>query len=287
MKVVLITGASSGIGYDVAKNLATQGNNKVYGAARRLEKMESLKQYGVTPLKLDVTDEQSRQEVVDIVLRNEGRIDVLINAAGYGLYGPIETIPLSEAQKQMDVNVMGLAGMIQLVLPKMRKKHSGRIINISSVAGRVTSYFGGWYHASKYAVESLSDALRMEVKEFGIDIVLVEPGLVTTPWGTIAGNNLKKSTDHTAYAKLGNKAANVMTQIYGSGKFLTKPQTIANVIVKATLNKHPRTRYLKGTGSHLGVVSHAILPDRTFDWVMKKYFDILDKLINSINKKES
>ncbi len=165
-KVILLTGASSGIGYDTAEALAKQGH-KVYAAARRMERMEPLRQYGVEPLSMDVTDEQSMVQGVQAILDREGRIDILINNAGYGYFGAVENVPIDDARNQLEVNIFGLARLCQLVLPTMRKQHSGRIINISSVAGKTVFYYGGWYHVSKYAVEALSDALRMEVKPFG------------------------------------------------------------------------------------------------------------------------
>ena len=166
-KVILITGASSGIGFTTAKSLAEQGY-KVYGAARRVEKMEELKQYGVTPIKMDVTSEESVNEAVEQVIAAEKRIDVLVNNAGYGSYGAVEDVSIDEARRQFEVNVFGLAILTKKVLPYMRQQHSGTIINVSSMGGRLTTYFGAWYHATKYAVEAFSDALRMEVSDFGI-----------------------------------------------------------------------------------------------------------------------
>lgn len=162
-KVILLTGASSGIGYQTAESLAKEGH-VVYGAVRRTEKMETLKQFGVKPMYLDVTDEESIKSVIDTIIGNEGRIDVLINNAGYGSFGAVEDVDISEAKMQFEVNLFGLARLVQLVLPHMRKQKSGRIINVSSMGGRMTSYFGGWYHATKYALEAFSDALRMEVE---------------------------------------------------------------------------------------------------------------------------
>ena len=191
-KVILLTGASSGIGYQTAEILAKEGH-VVYGAARRTEKMETLKQFGVKPIYLDVTDEESIKSAIDTIIVNEGCIDVLINNAGYGSYGAIEDVEINEAKMQFEVNLFGLARLVQLVLPHMRKQKSGRIINISSMGGRLTSYFGGWYHAIKYALEAFSDALRMEVADFGIDVSLIEPGGIKTEWGIIAADKLANS----------------------------------------------------------------------------------------------
>lgn len=174
-KIVLLTGASSGIGYKTAELLASL-DYKVYGAARRVEKMASLSVLGITPIEMDVTDEISINQAVQKIIDQEGRIDVLINNAGYGSYGAIENVTLEEAKRQFDTNLFGVARLVQLVMPYMREQHAGKIINISSMAGRVTTYMGAWYHATKYALEAFSDALRMEVKPFGVAVVLVEPG---------------------------------------------------------------------------------------------------------------
>ena len=192
-KVILLTGASSGIGYQTAESLAKEGHI-VYGAARRIEKMETLKQFEVKPIYLDVTDEESIKSAIDTIIGDEGRIDVLINNAGYGSYGAIEDVEINEARRQFEVNLFGLARLVQLVLPHMRKQKAGRIINVSSMGGRLTTYFGAWYHATKYALEAFSDALRMEVADFGIDVSLIEPGLIKTDWGIIAANKLSDSS---------------------------------------------------------------------------------------------
>ena len=148
-KVILVTGASSGIGFDAAQALARQGH-RVYAAARRVERMEPLKEDGVVPVRLDVTDEASMEACVRTILEKEGRIDALVNNAGYGYFGAIENVPLEEARRQVEVNVFDLARLCQLVLPSMREQGSGRIVNISSIAGKAVIYFGGWYHVSKY-----------------------------------------------------------------------------------------------------------------------------------------
>ena len=212
-KVILLTGASSGIGYQTAESLAKEGH-VVYGAARRTEKMETLKQFGVKPMYLDVTDEESIKSAIDTIIGNEGRIDVLINNAGYGSYGAIEDVEINEARRQFEVNLFGLARLVQLVLPHMRKQKSGRIINVSSMGGRMTSYFGGWYHATKYALEAFSDALRMEVSDFGIDVSLIEPGLIKTDWAIIAADKLANSAKGGAYEKEAMKKAKGMKKLF-------------------------------------------------------------------------
>ena len=212
-KIILLTGASSGIGYQTAESLAKEGHI-VYGAARRTEKMETLKQFGVKPIYLDVTDERSVKSAIDTIIGNEERIDVLINNAGYGSYGAIEDVELSEAKMQFEVNLFGLARLVQLVLPHMRKQKSGRIINVSSMGGRLTTYFGAWYHATKYALEAFSDALRMEVADFGIDVSLIEPGGIKTEWGIIAADKLENSAKGGAYEKEAYKTAEGMKKMF-------------------------------------------------------------------------
>lgn len=174
-KVILLTGASSGIGYQTAELLAKQGHT-VYGAARRVEKMEPIKAFGVKPIRLDVTNQESVDEAVEAIIKAEGRIDVLVNNASYGSYGAVEDVSMEEARKQFDVNIFGVAMLINKVLPYMRAHHSGTIVNEASIGGRLTTYFGAWYHATKYTLETLSDALRMETKPFGINISIIEPG---------------------------------------------------------------------------------------------------------------
>ena len=174
-RTALVTGASSGIGEETARRLQGLGYT-VYGAARRTGRLEKLAAEGVRPLAMDVTDDASMTAGIARIIEETGRIDVLINNAGYGSYGAIEDVPIDEARRQFEVNLFGLGRLVQLVTPHMRGQKSGTIINISSMGGRLTTPLGGWYHATKYAVEPLSDALRMELKPFGIDVVLVEPG---------------------------------------------------------------------------------------------------------------
>ncbi len=266
-KVILLTGASSGIGYQTAESLAKEGHI-VYGAARRTEKMETLKQFGVKPVYLDVTDEESIKSAIDTIIGNEGRIDVLINNAGYGSYGAIENVEIREAKMQFEVNLFGLARLVQLVLPHMRKQKSGRIINVSSMGGRMTSYFGGWYHATKYALEAFSDALRMEVADFGIDVSLIEPGGIKTDWGIIAADKLANSAKGGAYEKEASKTAEGMKKQY-SGNMLSNPIVITKAISKAVNSNRPKAKYLIGFMAKPLVFLHTIFPARVFDKIMK------------------
>ena len=267
MKVILITGASSGIGYDAALALARKGH-RVYGAARRVERMEPLRAEGVIPLRMDITDETSVEETVHTVLEAEGRIDVLVNNAGYGSFGAIENVPLEEARRQMEVNVFGLASLTRSVLPAMRGQGSGRIINIASVAGKMNLYFGGWYHVSKFAVESLSDALRIELKPFGIDVSIIEPGGIHTNWGVIAADHLRESSAGTPYEAEAFREAATMQKAY-TGWYLSEPKVVTRAICRAALSRRPRTRYRVGFGADSLVFFHAILPDRWWDALVR------------------
>jgi NAD(P)-dependent dehydrogenase (short-subunit alcohol dehydrogenase family) len=262
-EVILITGASSGIGFDAAAMLAKQGH-RVYAAARRVERMAPLKDFGAVPLQMDVTDEASMVAGVRTVLEAEGRIDVLVNNAGYGYFGAIENVSMEEARRQQEVNVFGLARLCQLVLPSMREQGSGRIVNTASVAGKTVLYFGGWYHVSKYSVEALSDALRMELKPFGIDVSMIEPGGIRTDWGIIAADHLSESSKGTPYEAEGLREAETMRKAY-SMRLLSKPSVVAHAISRAVNSRRPRARYRVGFGAHTLVFLHAILPARWWD----------------------
>lgn len=267
-KVILITGASSGMGYQTARILAEQGH-RVYGAARRVEKIEELAPYGVQALRLDITNEQSITQVVQELIEREGRIDVLINNAGYGYFGAIEDVPISDAKHQFEVNIFGLARITQEVLPYMRVQKSGRIVNLASVAGHVTLAFGAWYNATKYALEAFSDALRMEVKPFGIDVVIIEPGAIRTDWGIIAADHLRDVSKGGAYEQDGSRVAEGLRRIYLS-KIPTNPAVISRKIAKAAVCRCPRTRYRTGRGAKLMVFFHQILPTRLWDYLVVK-----------------
>lgn len=267
-KVALVTGASSGIGYEVALDLKAAGFT-VYGAARRTDKLESLKKHDIKAISLDVTDEASMENCVSSILEQEGRIDVLVNNAGYGSYGAIEDVPMEEARRQIEVNLFGLARMSQLVLPAMRQHKFGRIINISSMGGKIYTSFGGWYHATKFAVEGLSDCMRLEVEAFGIDVVVVEPGGIKTDWGIIASENLKKTSAKGAYKAAANKSADNLKKMY-SGNSLSSPKVISKAVTKAATAKKPKTRYLIGYGAKPFVFLRRLLSDRMFDRIVRR-----------------
>ena len=271
-QVVPVTGASSGIGRETAILLAKTGH-VVYGAARRLEKLQELSKYGVIPLVLDVTKEYSCQNALQQILNQQGTLDILINNAGYGSYGAVEDVPLTEAQRQLDVNVFGAIRLTQMVLPLFRRQHRGRVIMISSIAGRLTGPFGGWYHASKYALEALSDARRMGTAGQGIWVSIVEPGLVRTPWGHIAADHLAASARRGPYARLAEQAARGIHRLYDK-KWLTSPADVAKTIFLAVNAAQPQARYLCGKDAYLLLALHTLLPTGLYDlaarWVMKK-----------------
>lgn len=262
-QVIFITGGSSGIGYETAKCLAQQGHI-VYAAARRVERMNSLREWGAHILPIDMTDETSIQTAVSTLLSEQGRIDVLINNAGYGSLGAVENVTQEEAHRQLEVNVFGLARLIQLVLPTMRAQHSGRIINIASIAGKITLANCGWYNVSKFAVEALSDALRMEVKPYGIKVVIIEPSAIKTDWGLIAADHLSESSQGTVYEEFAGKEASLMRKIYTSN-MLSGPEKVCEAICKAVNARRPRLRYQPGMGANLMIGLHAILPARWWD----------------------
>ncbi|TSJ39861.1 oxidoreductase [Fluviicola chungangensis] len=263
-KVILITGASSGMGKVFAQDLAKEGHI-VYGAARRTDLLNDLSKQGVQTISLDVTDDESMKFCVQTILEKEGRIDVLVNNAGYGSYGTIEDVSMEEAKRQLDVNVFGLARMTQLVLPGMRKQKSGKIINISSIGGKIATPFGAWYHASKFAVEGMSDSLRLEVAPFGIDVVVIEPGGVKSEWATIAYENLIKTTENTAYKDMADKFKQAFEKTIAKN---AEPQVISRLVSKAISAKRPKTRYVGGYMAKPALFFRKWLGDRTMDKVL-------------------
>jgi NAD(P)-dependent dehydrogenase (short-subunit alcohol dehydrogenase family) len=263
-KVVLLTGASAGIGEATAILLQVAGYT-VYAAARRVDRMKHLKKEGIQILKLDVSEEESMQTAVSTILQREGQIDVLINNAGYGSYGAMEDVPIEEARYQFEVNIFGLARLTQLVLPHMRSRRQGKIINVSSIGGSFGEPHGVWYHASKYAVEGLSDSLRMELKQFNIDVVIIKPGAINTEWMGIARDNLLQVSKNTAYAGLAQKHAEVYSKLNGKG---SHPNVIAKAILKACKARKPKTRYIVGDKACLIMGMRKILSDKMFDRMM-------------------
>ncbi|MBK3576380.1 oxidoreductase [Streptomyces sp. MBT65] len=269
-KVALVTGASSGIGEAAARQLQ-QAGFIVYGTARRTDRMSDLAASGVRTLTLDVTSETSAADAVAEIIAAEGRIDVLVNNAGYGSYGALEDVPMEEARAQIEVNVFGLARLTQLVLPHMRARRSGTIVNISSMGGRFATPMGAWYHASKYAVEGLSDALRLELKRFGIDVVVIEPGSIRTAWGAIAADKLRTTSAHGPYAEQADAMAASLERSSRPGSRMTSPATvIGKAVTTAATARRPRTRYRVGFGARPLILLSRLLPDRAFDALVKR-----------------
>jgi len=259
----LVTGASSGIGEETAKGLLAAGYI-VYAGARRVDAMRSLQEAGARVLSLDVTDDASMTAAVKAIVSETGRIDVLVNNAGYGSYGALEDVPLDEGRRQFEVNIFGLARLIQIVLPTMRAQRAGRIVNISSIGGKFGEPFGSWYHATKFAVEGLSDSLRMELHPFGIDVVVIQPGATHSEWAKIAHDNLIKYSGDGPYREAAAAHAKMMEAGH-QGSIPAPPGVVARTIVQAVRSRKPKTRYATGGLARTMLFMRRVLSDRAFD----------------------
>ncbi|MCB4796126.1 oxidoreductase [Pseudomonas sp. NP21570] len=265
--VALVTGASSGIGEATALKLKALGFT-VYAVARRVDRMRSLSNAGIHVLAMDVTDDASMQAGIRTIIDQSGRIDVLVNNAGYGSYGAVEDVPLAEARAQFDVNVFGAVRLTQLALPYMRKQRSGTIVNITSMGGKIHTPLGAWYHGTKFALEAISDCLRMEVQPFGIDVVVIEPGGIKTEWADIAADKLRTVSGKGAYANQAKAMAKSMDG-EASRNRQSPPQLIADTIGKAVSARRPKTRYAVGFGAKPMIFMRRLLSDRAFDGFMR------------------
>jgi short-subunit dehydrogenase len=243
----------------------------VYAVARRVERMAELTARGVRVLRMDLTEDASVTEGVDKILAESGRVDLLVNNAGYGSYGAVEQVPLAEARRQFEVNVFGLARLTQLLLPGMRERAAGRIINVSSIGGKIYEPLGAWYHATKFAVEGFSDSLRIELRPFGIEVVLIEPGPIITEWNTIARTNLLDASTAGPYAGYAARVARVMAAADKPGRG-SPPSVVAEKIVHAATIGTPKARYPVGRGAGAIVAARRLLPDRVFDAVLARVF---------------
>jgi NAD(P)-dependent dehydrogenase (short-subunit alcohol dehydrogenase family) len=269
-KVVLITGCSTGIGRATAERLASNGHT-VYASARRPESIADLAPHGCKLLALDVCDEASMLAAVHEVERAHGAVGVLINNAGYGSEGPAEEVPMSEVRRQFETNVFGLLRLTQLVLPGMRRQRWGKIVNLSSMGGRMTLPGGGIYHATKYAIEALSDAMRFEVGGFGVDVIIIEPGAIKTEFGNTAiarVDALGGSPDYAAFREV------LKQQIRNAsegpmGWFAVGPEAVAKVIEKAITARRPKTRYVITIAARSLIGLRRWLPDRAFDAMLR------------------
>jgi short-subunit dehydrogenase len=269
-KIALVTGASSGIGEATARHLQELGFI-VYGAARRVDRMSALADAGIHVLPVDLTDDVSMVALVEQIIAAEGRIDVLVNNAGYGSYGALEDVPIAEARRQFEVNVFGLARLTQLVLPHMRLQRDGYIVNISSIGGKMGAPLGSWYHATKFAVEGLSDALRSETAGFGIKVVVIEPGVIKSEWADISADSLDAASIGSAYGKQARELGANFRRVNGE-RIASEPIVIARAIGRAVTSKRPRTRYGVGGGAPLVLFMRRILPDRAFDGFIRRAF---------------
>jgi len=269
---VLITGCSTGIGRATAERLAEDGWN-VHATARRPESIEDLAQRGCVTHGLDVTDERSMESAVAEVERG-GPIGALVNNAGYSQSGALETIPLDSVRRQFETNVFGLLRMCQLVLPSMRSAGSGRIVNLSSMGGKLTFPGGGVYHGTKHAVEALSDALRFEVREFGVDVVVIEPGLITTEFGETAAGSLDQIEEHGPYSKFNANVAKVTANAYTGpmARFGAGPEAVAAKISKALTAGRPRTRYTVTASAKAMLGMRRLSTDRMWDRFVRSQY---------------
>ena len=272
-KAVLITGCSSGIGNATAEHLAGDGW-KVYATARRPETIDGLKNAGCETLALDVTDENSMQAAVNAVAEAEGGVGVLVNNAGYSQSGAVESVPMEQVHHQFETNVFGLLRMSQLVLPNMREQRWGKIVNISSMGGRLTFPGGGLYHATKYAVEAISDALRFEVRGFGVDVIVIEPGLIVTNFGEAASASVGVEGDGGPYAEFNRRVARLTSEAYKGpmAKLGAGPEAVARTIARALKSARPKTRYPVTPSARLMLMQRRLMTDRMWDLVMRSQF---------------
>ncbi len=270
-KAVLITGCSTGIGRTTAEHLAQKGWT-VYATARRLESISDLEQKGCRTLALDVTDESSMQAAVSAVEQAEGAVGVLVNNAGYSQSGAVEEVPMDQVRRQFETNVFGLLRMSQLVLPGMRRQGWGRIVNISSMGGRVVFPGGGIYHGTKFAVEAISDAMRWEVRNFGVDVIVIEPGLIKTEFGETAAHSVNDAVPSEGpYAEFNQQVAATTAGAY-EGRGTTGPEAVAKRIEKAISRKRPGARYPVTVGARALLGVRKLLPARGWDALMRTQF---------------
>jgi short-subunit dehydrogenase len=263
-KVCLVTGASSGIGLATALELRRAGHT-VYGVARRVEKMEAICAAGGHTLAMDIKNEADIARVVATILNEQGRIDVLVNNAGVGLHGAIEDTPLDLARNLFEVNLFGVARLIQQVLPGMREQGYGTIVNISSIGGEIALPLGAWYYASKHALEAFSDTLRQEVKGLGIDVVIIQPGIIKTEFEKKTANELRTVSGQGAYGNLAEAMAKRAETALGDNSKGSDPALVAEIIRQAIEAARPKPRYAVGYVAGTLLRLNRYLPVRVFD----------------------
>jgi short-subunit dehydrogenase len=275
----IVTGASSGIGAAAAERLAARGY-RVYAVARRADRLHLLaagsspdpRRPGITAVAADLTRDAALVALVEQVTGETGRIDVLVNNAGFGAYGALEDVPLVEGRAQFEVNLFAPARLIQLSLPAMRSRGSGRIVNVSSIGGVIYEPLGAWYHSTKFALEGLSDVLRLELRQHGIAVSVVQPGAVATEWGDGATDSLLRHSGHGAYAAQAAGVARVLAATARDPRRAAPPHRVAAVIVTAATGRRPRSRYVVGTGARPLLLLRRWLPDGAFDRLMLQLF---------------
>ena len=273
-KTILITGASGGIGAATAARL-TRAGHTVYASARNIQTLEPLRALRCRPLTLDVTDEASMVEAIQTIAREQGAVDVLINNAGYGLNGPVELLDIDAVRREFETNVFSLVRLSQLVLPGMRERRWGRVINVGSVGGSFTAPGAGAYHASKYAVEAFSDALRMETRSFGIDVVLVKPTGVHTLFANTLEHSAPLPPEGSVYRAFTEHSLQVTRDMFGKNarrSGIIKPDVVAKAIHAAIAARRPHPRYVVGFSGHVYLALRRTLPDRAWDAVMALQF---------------
>jgi NAD(P)-dependent dehydrogenase (short-subunit alcohol dehydrogenase family) len=269
--VILITGCSTGIGRATAERLAKRGHN-VYATARNIDTIADLAAAGCKTLQLDVCDEASMSKAVDTVVAGDGAVYALVNNAGYGQDGPLEEIPMDALRRQFETNVFGLVRMTQLVLPTMRERGAGRIVNVSSMGGKLVFPGGGAYHATKFAVEAISDALRFELRPFGIHVSVIEPGAIRTQFEeTSLGSVPGSDGDASPYAWL-KRAVNERYRATYRGRTAAGPEIVAKAIEHAITSKRPRSRYPLTAGARTLLFARRVLPDGGWDALMRSQF---------------
>ncbi|UDF03161.1 oxidoreductase [Asticcacaulis sp. AND118] len=263
----LVTGASSGMGKSIARRLIADGY-LVYVAARGVDRMADLVAQGAIPLRMDISKDEDIVAAVQVIAERSGGVDILVNNAGFGLYGPVEEIPLDDARYQFEVNLFGTARLTQLLLPAIRARRSGTIVNITSMGGKIYTPLGAWYHATKHALEGWSDCLRLEVESSGIRVVVVEPGVIDTGFGDVALSGLVERFGEGPYGKLVRSVADSVTRTYGRGG-ATRPEVIAGVVGGAIRSKRPKTRYVAGRYAKSMIWVRKWLGDRAFDRLIR------------------
>jgi NAD(P)-dependent dehydrogenase (short-subunit alcohol dehydrogenase family) len=254
------------MGKAIARQLIADGF-QVYVAARQIDKMKDLALLGARTLRMDISRDEDIQAAVNAILSEVDAIDVLVNNAGFGLYGPVEEIGMDEARYQFEVNVFGAARLTQLLLPAMRKKKAGIIVNITSMGGKIYTPLGAWYHATKHALEGWSDCLRLELADFGIRVVVIEPGLIETGFGDVASDSLLKRSGNGPYGKLVQAVTKATRNAYGQGSN-TAPEVIARVVSGAVKARRPKTRYVAGKYAKPMIFIRNWFGDRAFDRIV-------------------